>query len=1173
MTGRSHRGAVLILVLVMLSLLAMLAISLATTSALDRSVSYNYIDEVRARLVAKAGIELAIARIQSMMQRGQFEDKSMIYWGSKTNETGPPDEDTPLIKALNPSYAVEDESFQNPEDEQRMPIRFNFDGKEVGISGTMSSSTYGVHSDVYRLRVSDANSKINVNDGLNDPDVSKCLRRILNQLGGACKVKDLGLRLMERRPKIGYRTRNELKEVLGETDYSKVGHHITPYSWTDWNVVNPVPLSQSTLGAYPVNYNEKISLYRYGRSRKATGEIIDRELTFAPEYSGPQGFEHAVMALDELNAQWISRTARSPVNINGASPEVLTALISDLRGIFMTERRKKNPGGGQYTFMYYPKCNNAPGGDPKGAELGFLYSTQPFIGPASSTSGTLASEGGVSASVIAEEIVACRSGAKSRLGDLDYGSVWYGGPFRTWRQFNAFCDDLVTRGVLADSRAIYYDYAPENAPGSGYFSPDCGSDTLVGSPSQPKVAAQAMADVLKANFNPNCTLNELNPDRNLYLEVDKTDLICNSTEFCFAPMGYFEIECEGLIIKTPRNDDLLKARMGIVQAREMIECVVKVFEVFRDSTQAEFCKGDLGLVVRRLMTNSNRPIELGPEPEAGENPDECFWSGWIQLSTIGGIRRPDTKNAVMSTPKAAEGAFGSSAFAHYQFDHRLNYHASDQQHPLQFSGGSGNQADRTEQHAGPYDPPRGGRGEYRLARDWSQIEPPPSAQHRATSDLRIDGAYIERDGALLYPCTSQVFATVGTIAFWIKPSFRPEMTGKPRTFFSTDTFVAEGGSMQQGWQLINGLWFFAAHDHMAYTASGNEFTKPSYAGGPWRPVCLCGGYATKGSYGGGVGHQTASLNHLAHQCTKSGAVPGGGGVAVGQAVGGVSGTIAKDPNVMKHHEWMHVAYCWDMSGQNVHLMVNGQTYSETPPEVFVHPQPTTAADWTSEDAVFRLGEPSSTMSYGGSRNWTVDGTLDEFYMWKGPQLDTAAQIFDQGRYHVPRYGQEGIYTSRPILDQDNRAERLPEPSAVRPPMVQRSGQGRTTTAGPLDSARPPDALRPICAFWTWYPQKIDSQGVPMMWDALADSPSKVEVRMQLLLDGEDAGESLVYDGGSPVDKVSVKPGQKFQYRLKISMPESKGGTVLLATPIIDDVTLFYTRGVDYIHYSRVEINP
>src|SRR5690349_763688 len=128
----------------MLGLLAMLAISLATTSVLERSVSRNYIDEVRARLVARAGIEHAVSRIQSMIQRGRFDDPSLIYWGSNTQESGEPDETTPLSKALNPSYAIEDEPVQNPDDERVAPMKFKFDDREVGISGAMSASSYGM---------------------------------------------------------------------------------------------------------------------------------------------------------------------------------------------------------------------------------------------------------------------------------------------------------------------------------------------------------------------------------------------------------------------------------------------------------------------------------------------------------------------------------------------------------------------------------------------------------------------------------------------------------------------------------------------------------------------------------------------------------------------------------------------------------------------------------------------------------------------------------------------------------------------------------------------------------------------------------------------------------------------------------------------------------------------
>jgi hypothetical protein len=394
------------------------------------------------------------------------------------------------------------------------------------------------------------------------------------------------------------------------------------------------------------------------------------------------------------------------------------------------------------------------------------------------------------------------------------------------------------------------------------------------------------------------------------------------------------------------------------------------------------------------------------------------------------------------------------------------------------------------------------------------------------------------------------------------------MTGKPRTFFSTDTYA-------NGWQLINGLWYFASHDHTAYQPSPNESIRPQYAAGPWRPISLCGGYATPGSYGGGVGHQTGSLNHVTH---KNCLIP------TELSAPGYTG----DPSILKHHEWIHVAYCWDMSGTSVHLMTNGIAWTNSNPEVLIHPQPTQAEDWTSENAIFRLGEPSSTMSYGGSRNWTVDGTIDEFYMWKGNALETAAQVFDRGRYHVPRFGQEGVFTSQPILEHAIHGQKLADPSPVRPPIRrhndvetgvagssppprrQDGGGNRTTTSGPMEDNRPPDMVRPICAFWTWYPEYTDSEGVPLMTDRLEHDRMRVEVKFSMLLDGDDVGEVLTLDGGSPIERVSVKKGQKLQYRLKVLIPESVGGTLLTTTPVIDDVTIFYTRGVEYIHYNRLD---
>src|SRR5205814_1924058 len=143
-TRRKARGIALIVVLGVLSLLALLAVSFSTLAATERATSRNYLDTVRARLVAQSGIEAGIARL---LERGVLMNET--EWA--------------------PAMA---------------PIRVN--GVEVRPAGLMDSASYVRRGDFYTLRITDSNAQINVNDGLAagpSHAVSRNLRRILNVLG------------------------------------------------------------------------------------------------------------------------------------------------------------------------------------------------------------------------------------------------------------------------------------------------------------------------------------------------------------------------------------------------------------------------------------------------------------------------------------------------------------------------------------------------------------------------------------------------------------------------------------------------------------------------------------------------------------------------------------------------------------------------------------------------------------------------------------------------------------------------------------------------------------------------------------------------------------------------------------------------------------------------------
>src|ERR1051325_12096286 len=62
-SGR-RKGAVLIIVLGVLAVLALLATTFATLQATERQVSRNYMDTVRAKLLAQSGINDAMAQLE-----------------------------------------------------------------------------------------------------------------------------------------------------------------------------------------------------------------------------------------------------------------------------------------------------------------------------------------------------------------------------------------------------------------------------------------------------------------------------------------------------------------------------------------------------------------------------------------------------------------------------------------------------------------------------------------------------------------------------------------------------------------------------------------------------------------------------------------------------------------------------------------------------------------------------------------------------------------------------------------------------------------------------------------------------------------------------------------------------------------------------------------------------
>ncbi|MHC4607805.1 MAG: hypothetical protein ACYTAF_12900, partial [Planctomycetota bacterium] len=880
-----RRGAALIVVLGVLVVLALLATTFATLSGVERHISKNYLDDVRAKLVAMAGVEDCLQRllplVEDDMSQSQYAHDPKMYFGTDDDESGdnPIEFNQPLEDAKSPSFAVEvdgDPTNSGPGAHQSRLLTLLDRGvtKEIGVTGIHLSGTYAQNGDFYSVRIQDLQGLIYVNDGEklfggNDSSVSQNLKRILNALGDieTINIPNLGDTIVNNRPAGGYQAVQQLETTLGSANFDKVKNFLTVRAWVDKDVCNPVPLSPHMLTYYPVDYYRGTGVYRYGHNVNMRGKTfdVDEDVTRlsdladyleldAPAHDSGATYSYKynqVWGFDELNPQWIEMVERAPININSAPKEVLIALLHGLQGIFLIERPRDAAPADQAVYQWIKKYMRYDpyweSGYTFRGEVGNLCMTLPFeyVG-SGSTPGDV-----IPADTIAEHIIRCRMKETCDMGvvsggPIDYGTQWFGGTFRTWKQFNAFVDHLVEREVIKETRTD--DSWGEVIEGL----------SQVGTPSlmQESYASQAIADVLKANFNPNMHLNEINPDRNLWQWVDKTDLMVNSTEFCFTPMGYFLIESLGRVVKPSGGYDVFAATSNELIAEKKVTAVVKLFDVYRETSQKQFYEGDLGAQATD-DTNNNLALELGPEPDQGVVPSQNEWDGYVQLSTIGGYGVNKTKSSLDTTP-AAGSTYGEIMRGHWAWDMKLSYHVNagandgvrnnlaSNNMDFTFQGTTEsvfNHPDRTETIQGPYVPTMDSTGRYRLAKSfriddqgYPELEGNTvTLEYYAPLDLRMDGVYSERNSGWAYWLSDDCFIpsiqdNEGVFAVWLKPSFFPELAGKPRILMTADRF--HGGSTTYIQPSPFFLVFSASNDKLMHGPSAvdsdTEFETPTY---------------------------------------------------------------------------------------------------------------------------------------------------------------------------------------------------------------------------------------------------------------------------------------------------------------------------------------------------------
>jgi hypothetical protein len=75
-----------------------------------------------------------------------------------------------------------------------------------------------------------------------------------------------------------------------------------------------------------------------------------------------------------------------------------------------------------------------------------------------------------------------------------------------------------------------------------------------------------------------------------------------------------------------------------------------------------------------------------------------------------------------------------------------------------------------------------------------------------------------------------------------------------------------------------------------------------------------------------------------------------------------------------------------------------------------------------------------------------------------------------------------------------------------------------------------------------------------------------EVEMRMVLNGKETGAPLIDDGGSSAESLWVGPGDRAQYRLLWRLRRAGIDSALLGTPVVDDVTIYYSEGARFLAY-------
>lgn len=323
----SLRGSLLFPVfLAVATVVALIAFVLDPVSRLEIPTRRGQVEQVRAKILAEAGVRRAVKALAELSLRDDVADlraewsyKRFIDHNGNGRYDGEGDAGEPLaFDGAGPQYeaCVPLDTCLYPSFREGETI---VEGRTIGYSGSLQGAAPGSR-DTFSLKVLDCASMIWVNGPVDeDGKLAPWLVRVLDTLGRLRGVSsDLGKRIRAARPAGGFASRAQLRAALGE-DFARVGDLITVFAWADPRAIRPACARRQDF-ALPAPVTRLAWPWTMGDPLNDAGAL------FGPVAEGPE----PPRAHSPQAGLGSPIESRAPVDVNTADRDVLVALFAGL---------------------------------------------------------------------------------------------------------------------------------------------------------------------------------------------------------------------------------------------------------------------------------------------------------------------------------------------------------------------------------------------------------------------------------------------------------------------------------------------------------------------------------------------------------------------------------------------------------------------------------------------------------------------------------------------------------------------------------------------------------------------------------------------------------------------------------------------------------------------------